>query len=78
MILLQPNLPYITAMIENVYLRINSAISSPNITSGSNSDSDVDFKQTLSVAPDQKYEKQVRFYRTTQKCGRKRKGNVLK
>ena len=81
MILLQPNLPYITAMIENVYLSINSAISSANTSSGSNSDSDddiTDFKQTFSVAPGQKHEKQVRFYRTTQKCGRKRKGNVLK
>ena len=80
MILLQPNLPYITAMIENVYLSINSAITSANTSSGSNSDSDdiTDFKQTFSVAPGQKHEKQVRFYRTTQKCGRKRKGNVLK
>ena len=71
MILLQPNLP----------ISINSAISSANTSSGSNSDSDddiTDFKQTVSVAPGQKHEKQVRFYRTTQKCGRKRKGNVLK
>lgn len=79
--LLQPNVPYITAMLENAYLSINSAISEADVSSGTDSGSDediTDFKQTFSVAPGQKHEKQLRFYRTTQKCGRKRKGNVLK
>ena len=79
--LLQPNVPYITAMLENTYLSINSAISEADVSSGTDSGSDediTDFKQTFSVAPGQKHEKQLRFYRTTQKCGRKQKGNVLK
>ena len=79
MIRLQPNL-YTTAIIENVYLSIYSAISSANISSGSNSDSDddiTDFKQTFSVAPGQKHEKQVRFYRTSHKCGRKINGKEM-
>ena len=67
--LLEPNLPYIVAMLENASLSINLAISSvenssESITVQSTSDSDkdtciTDFKQTFSVAPGQKHERQL-------------------
>ena len=63
-------------MLQNAYLSIDSVLSSATTTSD---DDDLsEFQQIFSVAPGQKHEKQLRFYRTTQKSGRKRKGNVLK
>ena len=47
--LLQPNLPYITAMLQNAYLSIDSVLSSATTSSD---DEDIsDFQQTFSVAP---------------------------
>ena len=68
-------------MLQNAYLSIDSVLSSATTTTTTTTSDDddlSDFQQTFSVAPGQKHEKQLRFYRTTQKCGRKRKGNVLK
>ena len=76
---LQPNLPYITAMLQNAYLSINSVLTPSTTSSDKIIHGDVTkFKQSFGVAPGQKHEKQVSFYRTTQKSGRKRKGNILK
>ena len=77
--ILQPNLPYITSMLQNAYLSINSVLTLSTTSSDKIVHGDVtNFKQTFGVAPGQKHEKQVSFYRTTQKSGRKRKGNILK
>lgn len=79
--ILQQNFPYITAMLENAYLSINSVIMKAKTLSQTDKvmdDNMTNFKQTLCVAPGQKHEKQLRFHRTTQKCGRKRKENILR
>ena len=66
-------------MIQNAYISIDLVLSSVITSSDESSNVDIsDFQQTFSIAPGQRHEKQLRFYRTTQKCGRKRKGNILK
>ena len=61
------------------YISINSVLSSVITSSDKSSDEDIsNFQQTFSIAPGQRLEKQLRFHRTIQKCGRKRKGNILK
>ena len=65
------------AQLENAYLSINSVISSATETKSNSTEDITDFRQTFKVAPGQKRERQLQFYRTTQKCGRKQKGNVL-
>lgn len=69
---LQATLPFITTMLENALQSIQSTLSEiPTeqcITP---------FEESFTVVPGQNLEKQLQFYRTTQKCGRKRQG-ILK
>lgn len=60
-------------------LSINSVLTSSTTSSDKTVHRHVtNFKQSFGIAPGQKHETQVSFYRTTQKSGRKRKGNILK
>ena len=72
--LLEPTLPYIQATLENAQRSIESSLSqAPRVKEG---DSDTQFKPSFTVAPGQTHDKQLQFYRTTQKCGRKRQDTL--
>lgn len=76
--ILQPNLPCVLATLENAHRSIESALSSSQAHNIKKEDPDTSFKQTFHVSPGQKHDKQLKLYRTTQKCGRKRQGDILK
>lgn len=68
---LQATLPYVTAMLENALQSIESTLSEiPKEQQFTN------FEQSFKCAPGQNHDKQLKFYRTTQKCGRKRQDTL--
>ena len=71
--MLEPILPYITNMLENTHHAILSELSGNSVGKKLAS-----FEPSYAVGPGQKLQRQLQpFYRTTQKCGRKRQ-NILK
>jgi hypothetical protein len=64
-------------MLENAHQSIESTItSSSQTTEIKKGDTITQFEPTFKVAPGQTHDKQLRFYRTTQKCGRKRQDTL--
>ena len=66
---LQATLPYIMSTLEKTLQSIESTMSSIPV---STDHSISNFKQSFQVVPGQNLDKQLKFYRSTQKCGRKR------